>query len=192
MELLTLFLVFLKIGVTTFGGGYAMIPLLQEEVISRGWLTSEKFMDLLAVSESTPGPIAVNMATFVGSSQCGILGALIATLGVVLPSFIIILLIVAIAKNLLKLGGVKAFLIGVRPVVVALICFTAVSMFITIIIGLNVVGYVMTFNWRYLVVFCSVAVVSILYKVIFKKNLSAIILICISAGLGMLLFGVLG
>ena len=92
MIYLQLFLTFLKIGAFTFGGGYAMIPLIRESVLGYGWLSEEQILNFIAIAESTPGPIAVNMAAFVGASQAGILGALVATLGVVLPSFIIILL----------------------------------------------------------------------------------------------------
>ena len=93
MKFLILFLTFFKLGIMTFGGGYAMIPLLTDEVLSQGWLTSDEILNFIAVSESTPGPIAINMATFIGASQYGFIGALLATLGVVLPSFIIILII---------------------------------------------------------------------------------------------------
>lgn len=98
----TLFLTFLKIGAFTFGGGYGMVSLVRETVISNGWLTESEFLNFIAVSESTPGPLAVNMATFIGSTQGGILGSFLATLGVVLPSFVIILLIAAVLKNLMK------------------------------------------------------------------------------------------
>ena len=93
MIYLKLFLTFLKIGAVSFGGGYAMIALVREEVLKNAWLTEEGLTNFIAVAESTPGPIAINMATFIGSSQAGILGALLTTLGVVLPSLIIILLI---------------------------------------------------------------------------------------------------
>ena len=91
MIYLELFLNFLKIGVVSFGGGYGMIPLIQETVVTKGWLTQSEILNFIAVSESTPGPIAINMATFIGSSQGGFLGSFIATLGIVLPSFVIIL-----------------------------------------------------------------------------------------------------
>ncbi|MDO4387133.1 MAG: chromate transporter, partial [Clostridia bacterium] len=92
MIYLRLFLTFLMIGAVSFGGGYGMISLIRETVISNGWLTESELINFIAVSESTPGPLAVNMATFIGASQGGILGSLLATLGVVLPSFVIILL----------------------------------------------------------------------------------------------------
>ena len=126
MILLDLFLTFLLIGAVSFGGGYGMISLVREQVLAHGWLTESEFLDMIAVSESTPGPLAVNMATFIGSSQAGFPGALVATLGVVLPAFFIILLIAAVLKNLLRYRGVEAFLSGVRPTVVGLILGTAV------------------------------------------------------------------
>ena len=91
--MIRLFWNFLMIGALSFGGGYGMISLVRETVLSNGWLTESEFLSFIAVSESTPGPLAVNMATFVGSSQGGFWGALVATLGVVLPSFLLLLLI---------------------------------------------------------------------------------------------------
>lgn len=108
-----------------------MISLVRETVLSNGWLTESEFLSFIAVSESTPGPLAVNMAPFVGSSQGGFWGALVATLGVVLPSFLLLLLIAAVLRNLMKYRGVEAFLSGVRPCVVALILATAVTMGLT-------------------------------------------------------------
>ena len=94
--MLTLFWTFFKIGLFTFGGGYAMIPLIQQEVTSHNWLSEDALLNFIGISEATPGPFAINIATFVGSSQYGFWGAVCATLGVVLPSFIIILLIASI------------------------------------------------------------------------------------------------
>ena len=106
MIYLELFLTFLKIGAVSFGGGYAMIPLIQDAVVSNSWLTVEEILNFIAVSESTPGPIAINMATFVGMSQGGLLGAMLSTIGVVLPSFVIILLVSVVLKNLLSYSPV--------------------------------------------------------------------------------------
>ena len=128
MIYLQLFFSFLMIGTVSFGGGYGMISLIRETVLSYGWLSEEEFLNFIAVSESTPGPLAVNMATFIGSSQGGILGSFLATLGVVMPSFFIILLIAALLKNFMKYAGVQAFLSGIRPCVVAMILSTAVTM----------------------------------------------------------------
>lgn len=93
MIFLELFLTFFKIGAFTFGGGYAMLPLIQSEVISNGWLDKEAILDFVAVAESTPGPFAINIATYIGSEMGGLFGAFCATLGVVLPSFVIILIV---------------------------------------------------------------------------------------------------
>lgn len=119
MILLELFWNFLVIGAVSFGGGYGMISLVRETVLGHGWLTESEFLSFIAVSESTPGPLAVNMATFIGASQAGLAGSLAATVGVVLPSFVIILLIAAALHSLMKYAGVNAFLAGVRPCVVA-------------------------------------------------------------------------
>lgn len=191
MPLLELFLTFLKIGAVSFGGGYAMIPLVTDEVIVHGWLTAEEILNFIAVSESTPGPIAINMATFVGASQGGILGAMLATLGVVLPSFVIILIIASVIKGLLKFAGVKAFLNGLRPVAVGLIVGTAITMFLSVILSLNTVYEQVAFDWKALVIFFVAAITHFVYKKITNKNVSPILLIIISALLGMLFYGVL-
>ena len=140
MIFLQLFLTFFEIGLFTFGGGYAMISLIRDKTLELGWLTEEELLNMIAVSESTPGPIAVNMATFVGSTQAGILGSLVATLGVVLPSFLIILVISIFIRNFLKYKGVQAFLGGVRPCVVALILATAITMALGNLLGFASVG----------------------------------------------------
>lgn len=137
MIYLRLFLNFLMIGALSFGGGYGMVSLVRETVLSNGWLTENEFLNFIAVSESTPGPLAVNMATFIGSTLGGILGSFVATLGVVLPSFLIILLIASALKNLMKYAPVNAFLSGVRPCVVAMILATALSMALSTLFGLT-------------------------------------------------------
>lgn len=114
-----------------------MISLIREKVIAYGWLSESDFLSFIAVSESTPGPLAVNMATFIGSSQGGIGGALAATAGVVLPSFIVIIIIAALINNLLKFAGVRAFLSGVRPCITALIIGTAITMFLSYLSALK-------------------------------------------------------
>ena len=190
--LLDLFLTFLKIGAVSFGGGYAMIPMVTEEVVAKGWLTGEQVMDFIAVSESTPGPIAINMATFVGATQGGILGAILATLGVVLPAFIIILLVASIIKGLLKYAPVNAFLVGVRPVVMGLIVGTGVTLFLTVIFGLSRIGDGFSFEYKSLIIFLIVAAISIIYKKLRKKSLSPVIVIVFAALLGMLFYGVIG
>lgn len=132
-----LFWNFLMIGALSFGGGYGMISLVRETVLGHGWLTEGEFLSFIAVSESTPGPLAINMATFIGASQGGFWGALCATLGVVLPSFVIILLIASVLQNLMKYAGVNAVLGGVRPCVVAMILATAINMALSTLLGLQ-------------------------------------------------------
>ena len=188
MILLELFLTFFEIGALTFGGGYAMIPLVREQVLAHGWLTEEELLNMIAVSESTPGPIAVNMATFVGSNEAGILGSAVATLGVVLPSFIIILIISALLKNFLKYNGVKAFLEGVRPCVVALISGTALTLFLSVLLGIGGGDLTPNIDPKGIIVFALVvAIATILQKVKGKKP-SPILMIVISACLGIILY----
>lgn len=188
MICLDLFLTFLMIGSVSFGGGYGMISLIRESVLANGWLTEDELLNLIAVSESTPGPIAVNAATFVGSSQAGILGAFCATLGVVLPSFVIILLISALIRNLLQYAGVGAFLGGVRPCVVALIFATAVSMALSTLASFSSVGDRFLLDWKGVVIFALLTGAAFLVKRVFKKKLSPILLILLSAGLGIVFY----
>ena len=121
MICLSLFLGFLKVGLFAFGGAYGAIPLIRDVVLSYGWLDGEMLAYMIAVSESTPGPIMVNLATYVGSSQAGLPGAVIATSVVVLPSFIIILLITALMKTALKNPYVQAVLRGLKPYIAGII-----------------------------------------------------------------------
>lgn len=121
-RILTLFLTFFKIGAFTFGGGYAMIPLIQREIVEKhGWITDEDILDIFAIAESTPGPIAVNSATFVGWRVAGFLGATCATFGVVVPSFIIILLISFLLTTFADIAVVQYALFGIRAGVLALL-----------------------------------------------------------------------
>lgn len=187
---LQLFLTFLKIGAVSFGGGYAMISLVRETCITNGWLTEEEILNFIAVSESTPGPIAINMATFVGSSQGGILGSFLATLGVVLPSFVIILLVAAVMRNVLKYAGVNRTVKSVQPAIVAMILSTALTMFLSNVFNLSNIHSTFEFDWKSLIIFAIVATVAVVYKKLLKKNMSAILLIVLSAIMGMLFFGI--
>ena len=192
MIYLELFLTFLQIGAVSFGGGYGMISMIRDQTISRGWLTEEELLNMIAVAESTPGPIAVNMATFVGSTQGGALGSLLATLGVVLPSFIIILIIAAFIRNLLKFAGVQAFLGGIRPVVVGLILATASTMLLSALTGIKAIATdVFEFDVAGAIIFAVLLTIAFIYKKIKKKKPSPIIMILISAGLGMLLYPII-
>ncbi len=188
MIFLNLFLTFLKIGAFSFGGGYGMISMMREECLKNSWLTEDGLMNFIAVAESTPGPIAVNMATFVGSSQAGFFGALVATLGVILPSFIIILIIAALIKNLLKFAGVQAALGGIKPVIVGLILATGITMLLSVVLGISNLDSSFAFDYKSLILFAGITLFAYLFKRVRKKQFSPILLIIISAGLGILLF----
>ena len=189
MIYLRLFLTFLEIGAVSFGGGYGMISLIREKVLGYGWLTEEDFLSFIAVSESTPGPLAVNMATFIGSSQGGFPGALCATLGVVLPSFCIILLIAALMRNLLKYAGVNTALGGIRPAVVGLILGTALTMALGTLFGFSAVGDSVVPDWRGLAYLGILLVLHALCRRFRHRPPSPILMILLSAGLGILLYG---
>ena len=124
MIYLDLFLGFLRVGLFSFGGGYAAIPLIRDVVLSHGWLTDEALTDMIAVSESTPGPIMVNLATYVGSNQAGLLGAALATFAVILPAFVMILLIMAVLKTVLKNPYIQAAMRGLTACVIGIILAT--------------------------------------------------------------------
>lgn len=125
-----LFATFFKIGAFTFGGGYAMIPLIQREVSEkRKWITDEEILEVVAIAESTPGPIAINSATFVGYKTCGFWGSFACTLGVILPSFLIILAISGILELVQDMKAVKYAFMGIRAGVLALIIKALVKMY---------------------------------------------------------------
>ncbi|MBQ4365913.1 MAG: chromate transporter [Clostridia bacterium] len=128
-ELLRMFLAFAKVGVCTFGGGYAMLPILQREIVEkRQWATQEELMDYYAIGQCTPGIIAVNTATFIGGKRRGIPGAIFATLGVVAPSVVIITLIAAFVKNFQHIEAVQWAFEGIRAAVVALIVSAVIKL----------------------------------------------------------------
>ena len=122
-QLWKVFATFFKIGAFTFGGGYAMIPLIQREAVDKhGWVTEDDILDIIAIAESTPGPIAINSATFVGYRACGVLGSVAATLGVVLPSFVLIFAISFVLRQFQELKAVQYAFQGIRAGVLALLC----------------------------------------------------------------------
>lgn len=189
MIYLKLFLTFLKIGAVSFGGGYGMISLIREDCLANAWLTESELLNFIAVAESTPGPIAVNMATFVGSSQGGFWGALLATLGVVLPSFILILLIASLLTKLLKYAGVKATLGGIRPAIIGMILATACTMFLSVIFSITALKTTAVFNWKGLCIFGIIAFIHFGYLKWKSKPFSPILLIILSGILGIAFFG---
>lgn len=184
MIYLKLFITFLEIGLVSFGGGYGMIALIREKVLINNWLTESEFLNFVGIAESTPGPIAVNMATFIGSSQAGVLGSLVATIGVVLPSFIIILIIASIFKNLLKYEIVKSILDYIKPAIVGLIIGTGLLLFINTI---SIFGP-KEFDYKKIIVLFIIILISLLCKIIFKKKISPILLIILSGILGIILY----
>ena len=186
MIYLQLFYEFFIIGLFTFGGGYAMIPLIQDVVVKNEWLAIEEFYNFIGICESTPGPIAVNMATYVGSTQGGILGSVCATLGVVLPSFIIILLIAALLNKLTSNKYFKNFIKGVRPVIVSLILFAGIKLLIKCI-GIDIHTLKVSFSYISLIISGLIIGIYLLITKVFKKKLSAIYIILISAVLGIAL-----
>lgn len=189
MIYLRLFLVFLKVGAVSFGGGYGMIALIRELVLKEGWLTDDLLLSYIAVAESTPGPIAVNMATFVGMRTGGIPGALSATFGVVLPAFLVVLCIAAVLKNFLKNRSVQACFSGIRPCITALIMGTAVSMGVKVLLGLSTVKDKMTLDVRGVVILALILAVHFFCKKKYKKKPDPILMIVLSAGLGMVIYG---
>ncbi len=186
--LLQLFLTFLKIGAVSFGGGYGMLSLIREEVLKNNWLTEEQLLNFIAVSESTPGPIAINMATFIGSSQAGFVGSLMATLGVVLPSFVIILIIASLMKNLIKYNPIQATLSGIKASIVGLILGTACTMFLSVMFSIVGTQSSFSFDWKALLIFGILSVIAIVFKKVKGKQISPILLILCSAVMGMALY----
>ena len=187
MMYLELFLGFLKVGCFAFGGAYGAIPLIRDVVMSYGWLHEETLTYMIAVSESTPGPIMVNLATYIGSSQAGFPGAVIATLAVVLPSFLIILLITALLKTVCKNKYVQAALRGLKPCVIGIVLATGLYM----VLG-NCFGTVTAVRIHMQEILITVLLLAAMfgYRYFAKKKLSPIPLIVISAAAGMLVYGI--
>lgn len=176
---LELFLTFFKIGLFTFGGGYAMLPLIQKEVLNHGWMEIEEIINFIAVSESTPGPFAINCATYVGMETGGVLGAVCATLGVVLPSFIVILCVARFYKRFKESKIVSSVMTGLRPAVIGLIGSALVSMILTVFLpnGFNFGGIVIPD------LLVSLAITVVMTILVFKKA-HPIIIIVLSAVAG--------
>lgn len=187
MIYLDLFLGFLRVGFFAFGGAYGAIPLIRDVVLSYGWLTDEALTYMIAVSESTPGPIMVNLATYVGSNQGGFFGAVIATLAVVLPSFIIILLVMIALKNMLKNKYMQAILRGLKPCIIGIILATGVYMILNNAIGITT-GFV--FEAKAIVLTLILATIMFASNPVLKRKVSPIMLIIISAVCGILIYGI--
>ncbi len=197
LTLLKLFWMFFKIGLFTFGGGYAMIPLIKDELVGGGYISADVLINFIGISESTPGPVAVNMATFIGMSQfqdvsigASLLGAFATTLGVVLPSFIIILLIASLGSKFLQSKVVNHAFLGLKPVVIGLIISVSIALIIHAVLpnidlkqlNLDLSG----FNFKGLIILIIVGAVTMFYK-----KMSPVKIILFSAILGMLIYGLL-
>ena len=191
MIYLQLFLTFLKVGTFAFGGGYAMLSLIGDSVLSHGWMTEGELLSFVGVETVIPGPIAVNMATYIGYTQGGLLGAILATLGVVLPSFVLILVIAASLKNLMKIAPVQAFVSGMRPAIGGLILSVATTMALSTFFGISRIGDIsIAFDWRVLPILAIVTTVPIVWKRLRHRETSPILLVIVSAVLGILLYGI--
>ena len=200
MILLELFWGFLKVGLFSFGGAYAAIPLIREVVLSYGWLDDSAVSYMIAVSESTPGPIMVNLATYVGSSQGGSPGAAVATLAVSLPAFVIILLVMAVLKHFLERPRVQAVLHALEAAVAGVILAVGGWMLVENLTGsgqgsggaaasAEAAAARITVDWRAVGITLVLAALLLGAKPLLHKKLSPIALICAAAVLGAIVYG---
>ncbi|HHY82685.1 MAG TPA: chromate transporter [Clostridiales bacterium] len=180
--LIELFLIFAKIGLFTVGGGYAMIPLITQEITKRNWLTLEGVIDIIAISEMTPGPFAINSATFIGVRQMGLIGGAAATIGVVVPSFIIVVLVAKYFTRVKDHPVVKAILSGLRPAVIGLISSSTYTIARNAFISRTAGNLTMSINWRSIVIFV-LALAGIM-----KLKIHPALMILICAALGIILY----
>ena len=159
MIYLELFWGFLKIGLFSFGGGYAAMPLIQEQVVStHNWLSMAEFTDLITISQMTPGPIAINSATFVGIKIVGIPGALVSTIGCILPSCIIVMLIAKLYLKYCTVNMLQSVLNSLRPAVVAMIASAGISVLITAFWGSAELISLAGTNWILVIIFAACVV----------------------------------
>ena len=179
MIYLKLFLTFLQIGAFTFGGGYAMLPMMEEQVLAHDWMGKEELLNFIAVAESTPGPVAINMATYIGTETAGFFGAICATLGVVLPSFMIIMLVAKFYEKYKSSFLVENALKGIRPVVIGLMLSAVLSLGMGVFAPNGFAEF--TFNYSLV---CSAVIFSVVVVLALKK-VNPILLILLSACLGL-------
>ena len=184
MIYLKLFWDFFKVSCFTFGGAYGAIPLIRDMVLSNGWLSEEQLAYMIAVSESTPGPIMVNLATYIGSAQAGFWGSIIATVAVVLPAYLVILLVTGILKNYIKNKYVQAVLDGLTPCVTGIVLATGAYMVLR-----NCLPMDNSVDLPALLLTGILLSIMVFYPRFTKKKLSPISLICISACLGIIIYG---
>ena len=187
LQLLNIFITFFKIGLFTFGGGYAMIPMVVEETKQFSSINSSDVIDFIAISESTPGPFAINIATFVGFSEYGVLGSLFATLGVVMPSFIIILLVVNIVEKVKDNRYFKSAIKTVMPLVIGLIVSTVLEISLSNLFSIeNLSNIKKEFSLQIttLLTLVTILLFFVVLKFMKKKKPAHIFTILICAGLG--------
>lgn len=184
MIYLDLLIGFLEVGFFSFGGAYAAIPLIRDVVMAHGWLDEEMLTYMIAISESTPGPIMVNMATYVGSEKGGLIGAVIATTAVVLPAFFIILLIMVVMNKFLQNQYVKAVLSGLKPCIIGIILITGTHMLV------KNCGLLFDSKADFLTIglTCAIALIYFGSRKVLKKGLNPIMLICLSAVVGIVAY----
>jgi len=185
MIYLKLFWDFFKVSCFTFGGAYGAIPLIRDMVLGNGWISEEQLAYMIAVSESTPGPIIVNLATYIGSNQAGFWGSLIATVGVVLPAYLVIFLVLGILKNAIGNKYVQAVLRGLKPCVTGIVLATGTYMVIRNALPLS--GFA---DLRSLLITASLGAALWFWPRLTRQKLSPIALICLSAVLGMVFYAI--
>lgn len=185
MNVLSLFLEFLKIGAFAFGGAYGAIPLIREAVLSRGWMDEAQLMNLLGISESTPGPIMVNAATMTGFGQGGIIGAAVATVGVILPSFLIMLIVPRLQKKWSGHRVIRLAMRGIKPCLAGVICATGIHLAVELLLTQNTDARFDALTLLSLGILCFLSFAWQKFK---QKPVSPIILIVIAAVLGMIVF----
>jgi len=178
---LKLFLTFFKIGAFTFGGGYAMLPLMRQEVLANGWMSESEIINFIAVSESSPGPFAINMATYIGAETAGIFGSVCATLGVVMPSFIIILLVARFFMAFKDNKWVKSVMSGLKPAVVGLIAAAIISVALEVFFPVK-----FTLEVFKTIAFWSSLLIFALMIFLQRKKVHPILIILFSAILGII------
>jgi chromate transporter len=186
MILIKLFLEFFKVSCFTFGGAYAAIPLIREAVLGNGWITEERLAYMIAVSESTPGPIIINLATYVGSDQAGFWGSLVATVAVVLPAYLVIMLVMVLLRNFIQNPCVRAVLQGLKPCVVGVVLATGVYM---VLHSCFPMAQGQPAEGSAILITALLVVVQFVWRKITKKQLSPIGLILWGAVLGIVEFG---
>lgn len=189
---------FLKIGLFSFGGAYGAIPLIRDVVLENQWMDAKMFSNLMALSESTPGPIMVNIATYVGSKQAGFWGALAATTGVVLPSFLILLAVTILFHNFLKRRKVQAVLKGIKPCLMGVILATGVYMAVSICIPSEISRYqagtqgmgndLPSVDLAACIMLAVLSLITVLYQAVRKKEFPPVALLLLAAVMGCIFY----